>query len=190
MRKLTLIILLVMFAIQNLSAQIPDFYREDLTFILDDSSFTVTGYYYFLNKSEDDEKVDMFYPFPASEDYGKITDVYAYKHGNPMENALLHYNDEAAIINLEIDAEKTTMIRIGYTQELMGRKAEYILMSTKTWGKSLKEVNYTLIAPHDMKIDSLSYPPDFSNDKSGKAIYYYHKENFIPNMDFEVYFSK
>ncbi|MEN8225396.1 MAG: hypothetical protein ABFS05_08555 [Bacteroidota bacterium] len=190
MRKLFLIILLAVFVSQNLSAQIPDFYREDLTFILDDSSFTVTGYYYFLNTTDEDQKLDMFYPFPASESYAKITDVYAYKHGNPLKNALLHYNDKAAIVNLEIDAGKTTMIRIGYTQQLNGNKAEYILMSTKSWGQSLKEVNYTLIAPHDLKIDSLSYPPDFSNDKSGKAIYYYHKENFMPDREFEVYFSR
>ena len=190
MNKAIIIILISVFFIQDLSAQIPDFYREDLTFILDDSSFTVTGYYYFLNTSEEDKKMDMLYPYPASDDYGKITDVYAYKHGNPLKNALLHYNDKAAIINLEIDAGETTMIRIGYTQELTGNKAEYILMSTKSWGQSLKEVNYTLIAPHELKIDSLTYPPDFSNDKSGKAIFYYHKENFMPDKEFEVYFSR
>mgnify|MGYP000429280621 FL=1 len=82
------------------------------------------------------------------------------------------------------------MIRIGYTQELKGSKAEYILMSTKSWGQSLTEVNYTLITPHDLKVDSLSYPPDFSNDKSGKTIYYYHKENFMPDREFEIFFSK
>lgn len=190
MQKLTLYILLAVIGLQNVSAQSLDFYREDLTFILDDSSFTVTGYYYFLNTSEEDEKLDMLYPFPSDDDYGEITDVYAYKHGNPLKNALMHYSKNAAIVNLEIDAGKTTMVRIGYTQELKGSKAEYILMSTKAWGKSMKEVNYTLIAPHDLKIDSLSYPPDFSNDKSGKAIYYYHKENFMPDREFEVYFSR
>lgn len=190
MRSLTIIILLMAIASSDLFAQIPDFYREDLTFILDDSSFTVTGYYYFLNTSDEDEKLDLFYPFPADESFGNITDVYAYKHGNPLKNALLHYNDKAAMINLEVNSGETSMIRIGYTQQLTGSRAEYILMSTKSWGKSLKEVNYTLIAPHDLKIDSLSYPPDFSNDKSGKAIYYYHKENFMPDREFEVYFSR
>ena len=190
MRRLTLLLILVTIAFYKLSAQNLDFYREDLTFILDDSSFTVTGYYYFLNSGEQNEKLDMLYPFPSNEEYGEITDVYAYKHGNPLKNALMHYSENAAIVNLEIDAGKTTMVRIGYTQELMGSKAEYILMSTKAWGKSMKEVNYTLIAPHDLKIDSLSYPPDFSNDKSGKTIYYYHKENFMPDREFEVYFNR
>jgi len=190
MQKSVIIVLLAVFSILEITAQIPDFYREDLTFILDDSSFTVTGYYYFLNTSENNEKLDMLYPFPADETYGEITDVYAYKHGNPLKNALLHYSENAAIVNLEIDAETNTMIRIGYTQELKGNKAEYILLSTKAWGKSLKEVNYTLITPYNLKIDSLSYPPDFSNDKSGKTIYYYHKENFMPDREFEVYFSR
>ncbi|MDT8394613.1 MAG: hypothetical protein RQ761_12270 [Bacteroidales bacterium] len=190
MRTFILSLLLAAFAGSHALAQIPDFYREDLTFILDDSSFTVTGYYYFMNNSDQDEKLDLFYPFPADESFGRITDVYAYKHGNPLKNALLHYNDKAAMINLEVNSNEKTMIRIGYTQELKGKRAKYILMSTKSWGKSLKEVNYTLIAPHNLRIDSLTYPPDFSNDKSGKAIYYYHKENFMPDREFEVFFTK
>ena len=174
----------------NIYAQIPDFYREDLTFIIDDSSFTVTGYYYFLNNSKKNEKFDMLYPFPSNEAYGKVTDVYAYIFGNPLKNALLHYNDKAAMINLEVNAGTLTMLRIGYTQELLGQKAEYILTSTKSWGQSLKEVNYILIAPKNLRIDSLSYPPDFSNTKSGKTLYYYHKEDFMPDRDFEIYFRR
>ena len=190
MIKNILILLILAFLANGLLAQPLDFYREDLTFILDDSSFTVTGYYYFKNTGSENEKIDMLYPFPEDPSFGKITDVYAYKHGTPLKNALLHYDDNAAIVNLEITAEQSSMVRIGYTQELKGRKAEYILMSTKDLGKSLKEVNYTLIAPHDMEIDSLSYPPDFRNDKSGKSIYYYHKENFKPDREFEIYFSR
>ena len=43
MQKLIIIVLLAVFSTIELSAQIPDFYREDLTFILDDSSFTEFG---------------------------------------------------------------------------------------------------------------------------------------------------
>ena len=190
MKRVTLILLLLVLMSGGIISQPLDFYREDLTFILDDSSFTVTGYYYFKNTGADNEKIDMLYPFPEDPSFGKISDVYAYKHGLPLKNALLHYDNDAAIVNLEITAGQSSMVRIGYTQELKGKKAEYILMSTKALGKSLKEVNYTLIAPLQMKIDSLSYPPDFRNDKSGKSIYYYHKENFKPDREFEIYFSR
>ncbi len=190
MNKYIVGILFCMFLYQVMQAQIPDFYREDLTFIVDDSSFTVTGYYYFMNSSDENEKFDMLYPFPNRDIYGKISDVYAYIYGNPLKNALLYYNNSAAMINLDVKAETVTKIRIGYTQELLGSKAEYILTSTNSWGQSLKEVNYTLIAPENLQIDSLSYPPDFSNTKSGKIIYYYHKENFMPDREFEVHFSR
>ncbi|MEE4256480.1 MAG: hypothetical protein V2I47_05545, partial [Bacteroidales bacterium] len=187
MNKLLIpLVFLSVFGIQEANAQLPEFYREDLTFIIDDSSFTVTGYYYFKNNSDENEKFDMLYPFPNREHYGKVTDVYAYKYGNPLQNALLYYSNNTAMINLEIKAGSVTMLRIGYTQELLGRKAEYVLTSTKAWGKSLKEVNYTLIAPENLQIDSLSYLPDFSNTKSGKTIYYYHKEDFMPDREFEV----
>jgi len=189
-KRVFLIIYACILVSMDMHAQLPDFYREDLTFILDDSSFTVTGYYYFKNNSDENEKFDMLYPFPNREHYGKVTDVYAYKYGNPLQNALLYYSNNTAMINLEIKAGSVTMLRIGYTQELLGNKAEYVLTSTKAWGKSLKEVNYTLIAPEELQIDSLSYPPDFSNTKSGKTIYYYHKEDFMPDREFEVYFRR
>ena len=189
-KKLFVLIMTSIVVLQGVQAQIPDFIREDLTFIIDDSSFTVTGYYYFLNNSDENEKLDVLYPFPKRDDYGKVTDVYAYIYGNPLKNALLHYNDNAAMINLEVKAESVTMLRIGYTQELLGTRAEYILTSTKAWGQSLKEVNYTLIAPENLQIDSLTYPPDFSNSKSGKTIFYYHKENFMPDRDFKVFFRR
>lgn len=175
---------------QNLSAQIPDFYREDLTFILDDSSFTVSGFYYFMNTTDEDQKYDMLYPFPSNQHYGNITEVYAYVNGSPLKNVLLHYNDKAAFIKLDIETGKNTMIRIGYTQEVTGDKAEYILTSTKSWNNPLTEVNYTLIIPDTFKLDSLSYEPDFSNSKSGKVFYYYHKENFMPDKEFEVFFRR
>lgn len=190
MNKISFILLTIFLGLQNLSAQIPDFYREDLTFILDDSSFTVTGYYYFYNAGEKNKKLDMLYPFPEGSTYGIITDVYAYVDGNPLKDVLLHHNGRAAMIKLEIKADGKTKIRIGYTQELKGKKAEYILTSTQAWGQPLKEVNYTLIIPQEMQMDSLSYPPDFSNTKAGKTIYYYHKEMFMPDREFEIYFSR
>ena len=47
-----------------------------------------------------------------------------------------------------------------------------------------------LIIPQEMQMDSLSYPPDFSNTKAGKTIYYYHKEMFMPDREFEIYFRR
>ena len=41
MNKAIFILLLIIFFTHDLSAQIPDFYREDLTFILDDSSLII-----------------------------------------------------------------------------------------------------------------------------------------------------
>ncbi len=190
MNKIPFILLTICLGLQNLSAQIPDFYREDLTFILDDSSFTVTGYYYFYNAGEKNKKLDMLFPFPDDITYGTISDVYAFVDGNPLKDVLLYYNTRAAMIKLAIEAGKKTKIRIGYTQELKGEMAEYILTSTQAWGQALKEVNYTLIIPEEMQIDSLSYPPDFSNTKAGKTIYYYHKEMFMPDREFEIYFRR
>ena len=138
MRRFLMIILLTAIASSEVCAQKLDFYREDLTFILDDSSFTVTGYYYFLNTSDDDEKLDLFYPFPADKTFGAISDVYAYKHGNPLKNALLHYNDKAAMINLEVNRPLEGRINIDLrSAERLGRET---YLATKISSARAREI--------------------------------------------------
>ncbi len=184
-------LILTLLVFPGLKAQNPDFCREDLTFTLSDSSFSVSGYYYFMNPSQQAINLNMLYPFPQNKgDYGSISNVYAFLNGDSLQDKLIKYNDKAAMIRLEIKPKESTIIFIGYTQEILKEKAEYILSSTKSWGKPLKQVSYTLIVPQSIAVDSLSYIPDHSKIESGNMIYYYYKEDFMPDREFEIYFGR
>lgn len=191
MNKAFYFVLLIMHFVPAINGQNPDFCREDLTFSLSDSSFSVSGYYYFMNPSQRVIKLNMLYPFPENKDnYGSISNVYAFINGDSLQDKLIKYNDKAALIRLEIKPKESTMIFIGYTQEILKEKAEYILSSTKSWGRPLKQVSYTLIVPQSIAVDSLSYIPDHSKIESGNTIYYYYKEDFMPDREFEIYFGR
>ena len=184
-------LILTLLVFPGLKAQNPDFCREDLTFTLSDSSFSVSGYYYFMNPSQQAINLNMLYPFPQNKgDYGSISNVYAFLNGDSLQDKLITYNDKAAMIRLEIKPKESSMLFIGYIQHIFGGKAEYILTSTKTWGKPLKQVSYTLIVPESLIVDSLSYTPDYSKTESGNTIYYYYKEDFMPDKEFEIYFGR
>ncbi len=144
MNRLFCILILTLPLFPGLKAQNPDFCREDLTFTISDSSFSVSGYYYFMNPSQQSISLNMLYPFPESQgDYGCISNVYAFINGDSLQDKLIKYNDKAAMIRLEIKPKEGTTIFIGYTQKIFKEKAEYILTSTKSWGKPLKQISYT-----------------------------------------------
>jgi hypothetical protein len=186
-RGFYIVLLIVLFS-PAINGQNPDFCREDLTFTLSDSNFSVSGYYYFMNPSQQSISLNMLYPFPESQgDYGCISNVYAFINGDSLQDKLITYNDKAALIRLEIKPKESTIIFIGYTQEILKEKAEYILSSTKSWGKPLKQASYTLIVPQSIAVDSLSYIPDHSKIESGNVIYYYYKEDFMPDREFEIF---
>lgn len=190
MKRLLFLALFTLVVYPAIKAQNPNFYKEDLTFVLTDSSLAVSGYYYFHNATIKPISLNMLYPFPVNnEQYGGIRDVYAYFNGDTLNDKLINFNDQAAFVKLEIEPKQNTMLFIGYTQEISGDKAEYILTSTQTWGKPFVEADYALIIPESIRVDSLSYAPDFSETNSGNTIYYYHKEDFMPDREFEIYFK-
>jgi len=177
---------------QNLvDAQNPDFFKEDLTFTLSDSSFSVSGYYYFHNNTQLEIKTNLLYPFPVDETkYGPISEVYAYQDGDPTLDVLVKYNDKTGLVRVDILPDEWTKILIGYTQKVLGDQVEYILTTTQAWGEPFAEADYTLIVPDEITIDSISYQPDLIKKDSGQRIYYFHRENFMPDREFEVYFGR
>lgn len=170
-------------------SQIPDFYREDLFFILDANSLRISGDYYFHNPHSQPIKIVMAYPFPQDDIMGKVTDVYAFDRNNIFQDQLLRFNQRAGTIKLLIHPGKSTTLRIGYTQALKSSKAIYILTTTAAWGKPFQQAYYELHVPFDIKIDSISYEPDEIQQVGGLYIYIFERWNFMPDRDFEIYFS-
>jgi hypothetical protein len=102
----------------------------------------------------------------------------------------MQYGDKGASFTIQIEPDSTAVYRICYRQELKGEKAEYILTTTQTWGRSFEQVKYTLTFPRELQLDSLSYMPDSLREENNKYIFFWYKENFMPNRNFEIHFSK
>ena len=102
----------------------------------------------------------------------------------------MQYGDKGASFTIQIEPDSTAVYRICYRQELKGEKAEYILTTTQTWGRPFEQVNYTLTFPRELSLDSLSYIPDSLREESNRYIFFWYKENFMPDRNFEIHFSK
>lgn len=172
----------------NIYSQNLEFYREDICFEIKDQYFYVDGVYYFCNVGKDSVKSLLFYPFPNDSTYGKVDSIYI-TSVTDSSNAILDVSQSGAQFVVRIKPYGSNKFNISYRQKISGGKAEYILLTTRQWGKPFEQVNYKLILPDNIKVLSLSYLSDSSYTINHKVVYLWHKENFMPDKNMMIEFN-
>jgi hypothetical protein len=160
--------------------QFPDFYRENIIITVEDSIAEVEGAYYLFNNNVDDTKITLAYPFPVNEDlkFPSVVSVFDKTHKNEI-----HYRKGKKSISfpVSISALDSTIILINYTQKCTNKNFEYILTSTKYWGKPLELAEFTIEINNNLKLISHSYEFDSAYTDKDKKCYYFKEENFLPH---------
>ncbi len=172
----------------ELYSQVVDFFREDLSFKLNKEYFVVDGNYYFRNNSSLPITKIMIYPFPEDSLLGNVSAITCFNIADSI-SATKKIFDSKITFTITIPANNIAIYKIGYRQDLLGSMAKYILTTTHQWKKPFEQASYTLIAKN-INIDSLSYIPDRVESFQDSTIFLWNKKNFMPNMDFEVFFQR
>jgi hypothetical protein len=162
-------------------AQNASFYKEHITFKIEAGYFYVNGQYYLKNYEPSKKQIALFFPFPTDTIYSPVDSLLIYNFNEDRR-----INDFKKISNgvvFNIDLDTVTIVYISYRQQLKSNTARYILTTTQYWGKPLEEVSYELITPAKIKITSFSYPPDKMESIDRNNIYFWRKENFMPEFD-------
>jgi hypothetical protein len=162
-------------------AQNASFFKEHITFKIEEGYFYVNGEYYLRRSDTSFNHIVLFYPLPTDSIYAPVDSILIYNSNMNREIADYKKVKTGILFNLELDS--VTLVMISYRQQLRNNVARYILTTTQQWGKPLEEVTYELIAPTDLKITSFSYPPDSRENFGDMIIYYWRKENFWPLKD-------
>lgn len=179
-----------MFSVKLISAQDLQFYQEDLNFKIEENYFHVSGLYYFRNTTSEKIKRRLFYPFPQNTIYSKADSIFVIDLQDSLAEVNLQSNLQGSFFTIHLAADTTAIYYIGYRQELKETKAEYILTTTQNWRIPFEQVNYTLKFPKEFSLDSISYMPDSLREESDKYIFFWHKENFMPDKNFIVDYKK
>lgn len=188
MRKKTLLLIICFTAVHSYSQNIR-FYKENIDFEIKGQYFIVKGFYYFCNIGKDTTRNIISYPFPTGSDYGKVDSVKVFNVSDKL-NIKNRIEKTGLSFSLKLGPYATKLFQIVYRQKLAGRKAEYILLTTKQWGRAFEQINYKLTVPDNIKVDSLSYRPDSSYTENNKQLFVWHKKNFMPNKNMIIYFQK
>jgi len=164
-----------------------DFFREDITFRIDSNYFDVEGYYWFTNHSDKSIRSNIYYPFPNSSE-GEIDSIRLFNISAGQQTNYNNERDTGISFNMYISPHDTVLFQIGYRQKLKGDSVVYILKTTKAWNKPIDLAEYKLIIPASLLIKEFSYTPDKYYEMENQKVYYWKKENFMPESDMVFYF--
>lgn len=185
MRKLITVLCISLISLRLFSQSTIEFVKEDLTFEIRNDSFIVQGVYYFYSAPEKEQTFTILYPFPDDSIYYAPTDISVYNLNEKSTVKYSHKDRRSIVFQARVKGESPFII--SYKQKLKLFKAEYILLSTGSWGKSLSTANYKLVIPAGIKVKKFSINPDISTEIGDKTIFLWQRENFNPdkNLIFE-----
>lgn len=184
--KAFFILLLGLFTNLHLNAKVVDFYKEQLFFSLEADSFMVEGIYFFVNHSINDYHGELWYPLPDS----TINKVELFN--NNFQKTILHPQkaiDWGVSIPLSINAGDSTFIIVRYGQKIKDKGVSYILTSTTTWGKPLREAHFKLMVTSSFSNLQFSFPPQFEMKINKHSLYIWKFKNFYPQKDFWLFWE-
>ena len=170
-------------------AQRIEFYKEELIFTLDSSCFSVNGDYFFRNPSNSNLNFRIFFPVSKTPGYSAIDTILIYDVTKPDQPLIVEIKDSVASFSLSFLPFSRKCVKIYYRQHHNGTTARYILLTTQIWQKPLESAKYSLITDKNIIISHFSIPPDQSEDFGEKILYYWSRQQFMPDRDFVFEFS-
>ena len=173
--------------VSRMNAQVPvAFPSEYIDFKIDSSYFTINGIYTFQNKTGKEVYFKIEFPFGVNTSLIDTIRVVNLKSLQPVHFKTNHQNIS---FYLNISPYDTVQYNIFYRQP-SAIVNTYILTTTKSWGLPLDYAVYSLTANKSVKIKSFSMEPDSSKYDLNNITYYWRKQNFVPQADFEVIIGK
>ena len=188
MRKIAIISIIITLPIMMFGQKI-SFFKEELDFKLTKDIFEVDGLYYFRNLTDRELKQMLFYPFPDVKKYGEIVYISVTPE-NDTASLLATQSPKGSMFKLIIPPKGEVAYRIKYGQKLISSEAMYIITTTQRWAKPFEKAIYTFNFPENIKLDSISIPPDSIAVSAGNTFYYWMREDFMPEVDFIFHFSE
>jgi hypothetical protein len=166
-----------------------EFFKEELVFTLDSSFFSVNGDYFFRNPSNSDLNFRIFYPVSKTSGYSAIDTILIYDVTKPDHPLRVEIKDSVASFSLSFLPFSEKCVKIYYKQHHNGSRARYILLTTQKWQKPLELAKYSLITSKNISISHFSISPDRSEDFGETRLYFWNRQQFMPDRDFVIDFT-
>jgi hypothetical protein len=192
MKKKVYILLLPVFFISTVSSQTVSFYKENLVMKLDASHMTVSDELNFRNNYAAVADQTVFYSLPLATSDLKIDSVAIFNESD--QTCISHFRKLPAGIffQLSFQGHEQLKIKIIYIIDHNGKTFHYPVMTNILyWKSALPQGSYTLqVEDPAITIDSASFKPDGVIADRTPATYSWHKSNFKPDKELDIWFHK
>jgi hypothetical protein len=166
-----------------------DFFREEITLSVSDSTADISGIYYFRNNTDLGKPFPVLFPFNVDQ-----ASLYPYKIAafivTGTDTVRLPTDElksrDGISLKIPMTPDSTTVWHLAYSQKILSPHARYILRSTAAWGSPLREATYKFIVP--ASFDSVRVRPEADSvvNQGNRKVHWCHKMNFMPIRDMEI----
>jgi hypothetical protein len=155
------------------------FYKEEVLMSIENGELAVDGTYYFKNDSDRGIIVRFRYPFPVDK-YNE------YPHHIEVEGINFRGTEKDIYFFLNFNPLEKKTVNIHYRQKLKGKKATYIVKTTRLWNDPIEHAYFVIKVPDWFKNLSISFKPDSFRLKNGYIYCYITRRKFFPDKDLIV----
>jgi hypothetical protein len=181
-----ILFILVLFTFRSvLIAQSPRFIRERIDVFVHDEYAEVVGTYYFYNPHSKPTNNSFYYPFIVNKS-SSYPDSISAKFFRTNQEIEFRKSKEGVHFIFNILPKDTCIYQVYYRQKVRQYKMEYILTSTKKWGRPLEFAEYYVHVPNNLELKDLSYKLKLIEESNSRRIYYLKKKNFMPDKNLVV----
>jgi hypothetical protein len=153
------------------------------------NSCWLDGTYYFENHGPVAAGWSIFYPlinttelpFPVS------VSVVDASNGDPLT---FENSTTGVLFFLSVPPERTKKIRVRYHQQTPAGKFEYILTTTKAWGRPLERAEFSIVVPDSLELISCSPSFDRKEKNGQETIYHIRRDHFMPASNLMIQWKR
>jgi len=170
-----------------------EFFKEEITMTVTDSTSSISGVYYFRNNTEKDKPFSVVFPFyvDAVSHYPHEIRAYTVNDGDTLIIEPARLEDRNVIrLRIPMKPKEVTIWHLDYSQRIDGSHARYILTSTRAWGKPLEQALYRFVIPTDFEIIDIWPKIDKARRVKPNLELWSEKTNFMPSRDMEIFWQR
>jgi len=179
------------FIVKTLKTQNEAFVREEIVFELRaDGNVEVKAKYWIKNKKNEDHELNFSYPFPK-DPYLKPPEYVAARtvYGDSIVEIKPGFAADHWLLNTTLRAGQTPVIEVCYQQKTIESTFKYMLTSTKSWGRALKEANFIIRLPKEYVLTYCSYVYAQREEDDFNS-YEIYQTDFIPKQELVFSWAK
>jgi len=158
------------------------FVREEIIVRVHGDYCALDGTYEFRNAEEHALPWPIFYPLLNTAVIPLADSIRICDAGTeellPFESGV---NGVSFALNMPPRASR--IIRISYRQRTPKERMEYVLTSTKEWGRPLESATFRVVVPNALRLTHMSLPYDSVMKRGNNVEYFTRKKTFMPRSN-------